>query len=50
MQFIEGFLTTCGEAVDRFGKEEPADQITQIEAAYMEMVDHADACADCKEE
>jgi hypothetical protein len=50
MKFIEGFLTTCGEAVDRFGEEEPADRLTQIEAAYMEMVEHADTCADCKEE
>jgi hypothetical protein len=50
MKFIEEFLTTCGEAVDRCGEEEPADRITQIEAAYMEMVEHADACADCKEE
>lgn len=50
MKFIEAFLTTCGEAVDRFGEEEPADRITQVEAAYTEMVEHADACAGCREE
>jgi hypothetical protein len=33
MKFIEGFLTTCGEAVARFGEEEPTDRMTRIEAA-----------------
>lgn len=49
MKYIEDFLVSCGEAVDRLGREEPADRVTEVEAAYMAMIEHADVCDDCKE-
>jgi hypothetical protein len=49
MKYIEDLLVSCGEAVDRLGREEPADRLTEVEAAYMAMIEHVDVCDDCKE-
>lgn len=49
MQLAETFLVSCGEALDRFGEEEPEDRLAQINATYMAMVEHGDLCDKCKE-
>jgi hypothetical protein len=49
MHLAEAFLLSCGEALDRFGEEEPEGRIAEITASYMAMVDHGDMCDDCKE-
>jgi hypothetical protein len=48
MQMVEGFLVTCGEAIDRFREEGPEDRLAQTTESYMTMVDHGNLCDDCK--
>jgi hypothetical protein len=49
MELARMFLITAGEGVDKLGTEEPADRITEINAAYMAMVNHGIGCDNCKE-
>jgi hypothetical protein len=49
MELAKTFLESCGEGVDRLGIEEPADRITEINAAYMALVEHGSTCDKCNE-
>ena len=49
MELATKFLETCGEGVDRLGVEEPSDRITEMNAAYMELVNHGIDCDECRE-
>lgn len=49
MELARAFLISAGEGVNRLGVEEPADRISEITAAYMEMVNHGIDCDNCKE-
>jgi hypothetical protein len=49
MELATRFLERCGEGVDRLGTEEPSDRITEMNAAYMELVTHGVDCDECKE-
>jgi hypothetical protein len=50
MKPAQGFLISCGRAVDRLGLEAPADHIIQTTAAYMALVEHGDGCDSCNED
>jgi len=49
MQLARVFLESAGEGVNRFGREEPADRITEMNAAYMALVEHGADCDKCNE-
>jgi hypothetical protein len=49
MRLAEVFLVSCGEAIRRFGEEDPDNRITEITTSYMAMVDHGNVCDDCNE-
>jgi hypothetical protein len=49
MELARTFMKTCGAGLDRLGTEEPADRITEINAAYMALVEHGSTCDKCNE-
>jgi hypothetical protein len=49
MELARTYLEICVAGVDRFGIEEPADRITEINAAYMTLVEHGSTCDKCNE-
>jgi hypothetical protein len=49
MELARTYLETCGAGVDRCGIEEPSDRITEINAAYMALVELGSTCDKCNE-
>jgi hypothetical protein len=49
MALAKTFLIACGQGVNRLGTEEPDDRLLDITACYMDLVEHAGDCDDCKE-
>jgi hypothetical protein len=43
------FLISCSQGVNRLGIEEPSDRLTEFRVRYLDMVEHAADCDDCKE-
>jgi hypothetical protein len=49
MRLAQAFLVAAGEGVDRLGVEAPEDRLTELNAAYMALVEHGNGCDDCNE-
>jgi hypothetical protein len=49
MDLATKFVDVCVEGVDRLGVEEPSDRITEMNGAYMTLVEHGADCDKCNE-